>query len=57
MNLYTAKKFGWKSENLAIFFWLRIGWNENFIMQLAFGNKNLFYNFFSFIIKKLDFPV
>ena len=26
-------------------------------MQLANGDKNLFYKFFSFIIEKFDFPV
>ena len=51
------KKFGRKSEILANFFWLRIGWNENFIMQLAYCDKNLYNNFFSFIIEKFDFPV
>ena len=33
-------------------FWLRIGWNENFIMQLAYGDKNLFYKFFHLLLKK-----
>ena len=54
---YHPKKIGQKSENLAKFFWIRIGWNENFIMQFAYGDKNLFYKFFSFIIEKFDFPV
>ena len=26
-------------------------------MQLAYGDKNLFYKFFSFIIEKFEFPV
>ena len=50
------KKFGRKSEIFANFLtqnWLK--WN--FIMKLAYGDKNLFYNFFSIIIEKFDFPV
>ena len=26
-------------------------------MQMAYGDKNLFYNVFSFFIEKFDFPV
>ena len=33
-----------------------IGWDENFIMQMAYGDKNLFYNFF-FFFEKFYFPV
>ena len=51
------KKFGQNFRFSAKFFWLGISWNENFIMQLAYCDKNLFYKFFSFIIEKFDFPV
>ena len=50
-------KIGQNFRFSAKFFWLRIGWNENFIMQLTYSNKNLFYNFFSFVIEKFVFPV
>ena len=33
-------------QKLAKFFCLKIGRNENFIMQMAYGDEMLFYNFF-----------
>ena len=50
-------KISGKWPLLANVFWLRIGWNKNFIMELAYGDKNLFCKFFLFIIEKFDFPV
>ena len=47
------KKFGQNFRFSAKFFWLGIGWNENFIMQLAYCDKNLFNKIFSFIIEKI----
>ena len=34
-------------------FCLKIGRNENFIMQMAYGDKKIFYDFLFFIIEKL----
>ena len=42
---------------LAENFCAKIGWNGNFIMQMAYGDKKTFYKFFSFVIEKIDFPV
>ena len=54
---FEAKNFRRKLEKLAKFFCLKIGRNENFIMQMAYGDKKIFYNFFKFIIEKFDFLV
>ena len=48
---FEAKNFSRKLEKLVNFFSLKIGWNENFIMQMAYGDKKLFYNFFYFLMK------
>ena len=50
-------KIGGKSEISANFFWLKIGWNENFIIQMAYGDEKIFYNLFFFVIEKFDFLV
>ena len=42
-----------KLEKMAIFFCLKIGRNENFIMQIAYGDKKLFYNSFYLLLKNL----
>ena len=42
---------------MAKFFCLKMGRNENFIMQMAYGDKKIFYNLFFFIIEKFDFLV
>ena len=52
-----AKNFGRKSEKSAKFFCLKISRNENFVMQMAYGDKRLFNKFFWFIIAKFDFLV
>ena len=57
IRLNEAKKFRRKLEKSAKFFCLKIGRNENFIMQMAYGDKKIFYNFFLFIIEKFDFLV
>ena len=47
---------GQLAENLKFwpnFFWLKIGWNENFIMQMAYGDKNLFIFFLNLLFKNL----
>ena len=44
-------------EKMAKFFCLKIGRNENFIMQMSYGDKNTFNIFFLFIIEKFDFLV
>ena len=38
-------------------FCLKIGRNENFIVQMAYGDKKIFSNFFLLIIEKFDFLV
>ena len=38
-------------------FCLKIGQNENVIMQMAYGDKKLIYNLFLFVIEKFDFLV
>ena len=43
-------------KKLVKFFCLKIGRNEN-IMQMAYGDKKLFHNFFLFVIEKFDFLV
>jgi hypothetical protein len=40
---FETKKFTQKSAKI---FYLKISQNENFIMQMAYGDKKLFYNFF-----------
>ena len=44
-------------ENFANFFFLKISRNENFIMQMVYDEKKLFYDFLKFIIEKFDFLV
>ena len=46
-----------KLEKLAKFFCLKIGRNENFIIQMSYGDKKLFNNFFLFVIENFDFQV
>ena len=50
-------KIGARLEFWQIFVRLKIGRNKNFIMQMAYGDKNLFCNFFLLIIEKFDFLV
>ena len=38
-------------------FWLKISQNENFIMQMAYGDKKLYYKKIVLIIEKFDFLV
>ena len=47
------QKIGNFCQNFLAQNWLK--WK--FIIQLAYGDKNLCYNFFSFVIEKFDFPV
>ena len=54
---FEAKNFRRKLEKLAKFFCIKIDRNEKFIIQMAYGDKNIFYNFFLFIIEKFDFLV
>ena len=42
---------------LAKFLGSKIGWNENFIMQMAYGDKKIFHKFYEFIIEILDFII
>ena len=54
-NIGTSflRNFRRKLEKLAKFVCLKIGRNENFIMQMAYGDKKLFYNFFYLLLKNL----
>ena len=36
--------------------WLKIVWNKKLIFQMKYDDKNLFYNFFLFIIEKFGEP-
>ena len=54
---FEAKKFRQFFQFLAKIFCLKIGRNENFIMQMAYGDKKIFFILFRFIIEKFDFLV
>ena len=58
-NIGTSflRNFRRKLEKLAKFVCLKIGRKENFIMQMSYGDKNIFNIFFLFIIEKFDFLV
>ena len=52
MANFGTKKFGQFWPIFGKFFCPKIGRNENFIMQMAYGNKKLFYKNFLFAIEK-----
>ena len=51
--ILRQKEIRRKLEKLAKIVGLKISRNENFITQMAYGDKKIFYNFFKFIIEKI----